>query len=128
MVGCASLAIADALYDTWSLSHEDYITAAGESFTTADLEQTILSISKILKWNLYTPGAYLQWKHRDQDSDDRKSVIALAATITDRTKYQWSQTQIVEAALQTPRIPKRFALFRQLLVEDQEPSLSPLVF
>ena len=128
VVGCASMAIADALYDTWSLSHEDYVTAAGEFFTIADLEQMIFSITQVLEWDLYTPGVYTQWKPQVQDSDDVKSVVALAAMIADRKKCKWSRIQIVEAALQTPRIPKRFTLFRKLLVKDQEPSLPPLVF
>ena len=127
-IGCASMAIADSLYDTWSLSHEDYVTVSGNFFTIADLEQTIYSISKTLEWNLYTPGVYTQWKSRVRDSDNIQSVVALAAAIADRKKYKWSSLKIVGASLQKLRIPKRFTLFRRLLAAEQKPSLSPLIF
>ncbi len=128
IIGCGAMAIADSLYDTWALSHEDYVTAAGNIFTVADLEETIISISKVLEWNLYIPGVYTQWKLRVRNSDSTKAVIALAAIIADRKKYRWSGAQIVNAALQTRYLPKRFALFRQLLSADQPPPPVPLIF
>jgi len=87
VIGCASLSIADSLYDTWPLSHEDFVSVSGNFFTTDELEQTILSISEALDWNLYTPGVYLHWKTCVPDSNDIESIVSLAVLIANKACF-----------------------------------------
>jgi len=126
-VGCAALSIADALYDTWPLSHEDYVSVSGKFFTIDDLEKTILSISEALDWNLYTPGVYLRWKPLIRDSTDIESIVTLAGLIANKAYF--SPPQIIERALNPSPIPDRFTLFPKLIKEkDSPPVPAPLVF
>ena len=126
-IGCAALSIADSLYDTCVLSHEDYVSVSGNFFTTAELEQTILSISETLSWNLYTPGVYLHWKTWVQDASDIKSIVSLAVLIA--SKECLSPPHIIEKALRPDSIPERFTLFPKLFQEKGSPPVpAPLVF
>ena len=125
-IGCAALSIADSLYDTWVLSHEDYVSMSGNFFTTAELEKTILAISETLSWNLYTPGVYLHWKTWVQDASDIKSVVPLAVVIA--RKDRQDPSYIIEKALRPDPIPERFTLFPKLIQEKETPPApAPLV-
>jgi len=125
VIGCASLSIADSLYDTWPLSHEDFVSVSGNLFTIDELEQTILSISEALDWNLYTPGVYLRWKTLVQDSTDIESIVSLAVLIAHKACF--SPLQILE--MSPSPIPERFTLFPKLIREKESPpSPTPLVF
>ena len=127
VIGCASLSIADSLYDTWPLSHEDFVSVSGNLFTIDELEQTILSISEALDWNLYTPGVYLRWKTLVQDSTDIESIVSLAVSIANKSCF--SSPQIIERSLHPAPIPERFSLFPKLIKEKESPpSPTPLVF
>lgn len=127
VIGCASLSIADSLYDTWPLSHEDYVSVSGNLFTVDELEQTILSISEALDWNLYTPGVYLRWKTLVQDSTDIESIVSLAVLIANEACF--SSPQIIERSLHPAPTPERFSLFPKLIKEKESPpSPTPLVF
>ena len=63
-------------------------------------------------WNgTFIPREYIRnGNPGSETSDNIQSVVALAAAIADRKKYQWSSLKIVGAALQTPPYPETLHL------------------
>lgn len=63
LVGCASLALASALFDSWPLSNPDFCWLAEEEFSLRAFEQAVLSIAYTLHWNLYpNDDLYTKWR------------------------------------------------------------------